>query len=104
MNNIWLTIIGMGVITFLIRFSLILLAGRFSLGERANRALRYAPVAILSTFIFTEMVQPGGQIDLSLGNFRLLTGILTIAIAWWTRNIWLTMISGGLLLWLLASL
>lgn len=101
--NLWLTIIGMGVITFLIRYALIGLSGRITLSDRVHRALRYVPAAVLATFIFTDMLQPNGQLDLSLGNFRLIAGLITIAIALITRNTLATIVGGLIALWILAT-
>ncbi|MFN2135405.1 MAG: AzlD domain-containing protein, partial [Candidatus Promineifilaceae bacterium] len=70
--NLWLVIIGMGVITYAIRLSMILMSGQVTLGDNLQRAMRYVPAAVLSAIILPEMVLPGGTLDLSLGNERLL--------------------------------
>lgn len=97
--NLWLTIIGMGIITYLIRLSPILLLERFDLSDNIKQALRFVPVAVLSAIIFPEMFQPGGQLDISLGNDRLIAGLIAIAAAYFTQNVIWTVGIGMAALW-----
>ena len=99
-----LTILGMGLITFGIRVSLFLLPENAQLPEGLLRALRYVPAAVLSAIIAPEMLMPGGALDLSLGNERLLAGLVAIVVAWRTRNVLLTVAAGMAALWLLLAL
>ena len=99
-----LTIVGMGVITYAIRVSLFLLPEGAQLPERLLRALRYVPAAVLSAIIAPELLMPGGAFDLSLGNERLLAGLVAILVAWRTRNVLLTVIAGMGALWALQAL
>lgn len=99
-----LTIAGMGVITYAIRVSLFLLPAGAQLPVRLLRALRYVPAAVLSAIIAPELLMPGGVLDVSLGNERLLAGLLAIAVAWRTRNVFLTVGAGMVVLWLLQTL
>ena len=102
--NLWLIIIGMGVITYAIRLSMIIMSGQIQLSDNLQRALRYVPPAVLSAIILPEMVQPGGTLDLSLGNERLLAGLLAILVAWFTRNMIWTVAAGMIALWILQAL
>jgi len=99
-----LTIVGMGVITYAIRVSLFLLPEGAQLPERLLRALRYVPAAVLSAIIAPELLLPSGAFDLSLGNERLLAGLVAILVAWRTRNVLLTVIAGMGALWALQAL
>jgi branched-subunit amino acid transport protein len=58
------------------------------------------PVAALTAIWVPEVLTPGGKLDLSLGNARLLAGALAVVVAWRTKNILLTIVIGmaGLLL------
>lgn len=105
MNAGWMlvTIAGMGLITYSIRLSLFLLPERVVLPPWLLRALRYVPAAVLSAIIAPELLQPGGTLDLSLGNDRLLAGLAAMLIAWRTRNVFLTVAVGLVLLWLLQT-
>lgn len=102
--TLWLTVIGMGLITYAIRLSVIILQERVPIPALVRQALRYVPAAVLSAIIFPEMLQPGGVLDLSLGNARLLAGIIAAIVAWRTGNILLTIAVGMGTLWLLQAI
>ena len=68
-----------------------------------SRGLRFVPPAVLSAIILPELVQPAGQLNLSLGNVRLLAGLLAMLVAWRTRNVLLTVGAGMVGLWILQS-
>jgi branched-subunit amino acid transport protein len=102
--NLWLIIIGMGVITYTIRLSMIVMSGQLQLNDELQRALRYVPPAVLSAIIVPEMIQPGGTLDISLGNERLLAGLIAIVVAWYTKNMIWTVAIGMITLWLLQVL
>lgn len=98
-----LIFLGMGVVTYAIRLSLILLWGRVSVPHLVQQALCFVPPAVLSAIIVPELLQPGGTLQLSLGNARLLAGVLAAAIAWRTRSVLLTIAVGMLALWILQA-
>jgi len=100
----WLILLGMGVVTYLTRLSLIALFGRLAVPPIIERALRFVPPAVLSAIIFPELLRPAGAFDLSLGNVRLLAGILAILVAWRTRNVLLTIGVGMVALWVLRAI
>ncbi len=104
MGNPWLTIIAMGVVTYALRLSLVALLGRFEVPPLVSRALRFVPPAVLSAIALPELVQPGGKLDLSLGNARLLAGLVAVLVAWRTRNVLLTVAVGMAGLWVLQIL
>ena len=102
--NLWLVVLGMGVITYAIRLVMIIGSGQFTLNPRVQRALRFAPAAVLSAIILPEMFQPAGQLDISLGNERLLAGLVAIVVAWFTQNMVWTVLAGMGTLWTLQAL
>lgn len=93
----WLLILGMALITFLIRYSLFALPDlRFP--PLVRQGLHYVPTAVLSAIVVPGMLIPDGQHwALSPDNAYLLAGLATIAIAALTRHL-LATIAGGLLL------
>jgi branched-subunit amino acid transport protein len=101
--TLWLTILSMGVVTYALRLSLIALLGRFEVPAIVSRALRFVPPAVLSAIILPELLQPGGRLNLTLGNARLLAGLLAVLVAWRTRNVLLTVGAGMLALWVLQA-
>ena len=96
-------IVGMGVVTYAIRLSLILLLGRLKVPPLVQRALRFVPPAVLSALIFPELLLPGGTIMLSLGNARLLAGVLAGVVAWQSKNVLLAIGAGMAALWVLQA-
>ncbi len=90
MTFLWLTIIGIGLITFAYRFSLIFLLGRIQLPAWAGRALRFVPVAALTAIVVPELIVQQGLLDFTWHNERLLAGIVAILIAWYTNSVVLT--------------
>ena len=99
--SIWLVMLLGGLITFLIRFSLIYLFGKFKIPETVRQALRYVPPAVLSAIIFPELFFREGMLDLSLENIRLLAGLFAILVAWFSKNTLVTILAGMLALFLL---
>ena len=101
--NVWLLLICMGLVTYAIRLSLIVLIGRVNLPPIIQWALCLVPPAVLSAIIFPELLMPAGTLNLSFGNLRLLAGALAAAVAWRTRNVLLTIGVGMVALWVLQA-
>ena len=101
--NLWLVVIVAGVITYLIRLSFILLLGDRDIPELFGRALRFVPPAVLSAIIFPELLIQEGSLSLSIGNPRLIAGILAALVAWRTKNVVFTFLVGMISLWILQS-
>ena len=101
---LWLTMLGMGAITYGIRLSFILLWGKITLPPALQRSLRFVPPAVLSAIIFPEILRHGGAWNVSPLNPRLLAGIIAALVAWRTRNTMLTILVGMAALWGLQAL
>jgi len=102
--NIWLVMLIGGLITFGMRFSFIFLFGKFHIPETVRKALHYVPPAVLSAIVFPELFLSNGTLNLSLENYRLLAGLIAIAVAWFTKNTLITILIGMLTLLLLQWL
>ena len=102
--NIWLVMLLGGLITFLMRFSLIYLFGKFHIPNTMRKALHYVPPAVLSAIIFPELFLRDEKLFLSLDNQRLLAGLVATLVAWWSKNILLTIIAGMIALFMLQIL
>lgn len=92
--EIWLVMIVGGALTFAMRLSFIYLFGKFEFPPLVRRALRYVPAAVLSAIVLPAMFLPGGVVDLSLANYRLLAGLAAVVVAWRTKNTLLTILAG----------
>ncbi len=99
-----LTIAAMGLVTFALRLSLILLAGRIQIPVLIRRALAFVPPAVFAAIIFPDMLRPAGMLDLSWENPFLFSGLTAILTAYWSKNVVLTMVAGMLALWLVRWL
>jgi branched-subunit amino acid transport protein len=101
--TLWLAIIGMGVMTYAMRASSIAILGRYQLTGILQRALRFVPMAVLSSIIVPEVIAPGGTLDISLANPRLPAAILAGLVAWRTQHVFATIGAGMLALWALRA-
>ncbi len=102
--TLWLLIILMGLITYALRLSFIMLLHRVSVPPLVTQALRYAPPAVLSAIILPELFRPDVPLLLPLVNIRLIAGLIAILVAWRTRNALITIAIGMAVLWLLQWL
>lgn len=99
--RVWALIIGMGVVTYALRLSMIVLLGRVQLPPAVLRALRYVPAAVFSALIAPALVRPAGPPWISAANPYLLAGILAAVVAWRSKSMVLTIVLGMTALWLL---
>jgi branched-subunit amino acid transport protein len=102
--DLWLVIIGMGIVTFGIRLVPIVLLGRIEIPLIVQRALRFVPPAVLTAIIVPELLYRDNQIDVSLTNLRLLAGLIAIVVAWRTKNALMTIGAGMIALWVLSAM
>jgi branched-subunit amino acid transport protein len=100
----WLTIFAAGLITYATRLSFILLFERMEIPAWLRRSLRFVPAAVLSAIFVPELVLQNGSLALTPANPRLLAGIVAILVAWRTKNILLTLVSGIATLWILQAI
>jgi branched-subunit amino acid transport protein len=97
----WLTIIIAGILTYATRLSFIIFYGRIKMPNLVEQTLRFVPPAVLTAIFFPELLISNGEIYISLGNARLLAGMLAILVAWRTKNVTYTIVIGMLALWIL---
>lgn len=101
--EIWAIILGGMVATYAVRLSFISLFSHERLPSILRRGLRYVPPAVLAAIILPALVMPDGDIDITLGNHRLIAGTLAALLAWRTRNSWLTIGVGMVALWIMST-
>lgn len=97
--QLFLTIVGMGLVTFAIRLSFIILAGRITLPDMVRRGLTYVPTAVLSAIILPDMLFRDDKLNLTLGNDYLFAGLVAIVVAWFSKNVIVTIVVGLLVIW-----
>ncbi len=91
---LWATIIIVGLLTLGIRLSFIVFMGKMQISPIMQQALRFVPIAVLSALIAPALFFPKGSLEIALSNFRLIAGIFAILVAWRTKNVLLTILSG----------
>jgi len=94
--EIWLVIIGLTLITILMRSSFLMLGDYFPLQERVQHGLRYAPVCALIALVTPELFLTQGTFDLSIANPKLVAGLAAAAITLTTRSLIAAMAIGML--------
>jgi len=94
MNEL-IMVVGMALVTFLIRYPTMVLVGKIPLPDRVFRALRYVPPAVLAAIIVPSVLMPDGKtLFISPTNSYLVGGILAVVIAWRSKNLLLTIVLG----------
>lgn len=103
--EIWTVIVGLGIGTFLVRFSFLGLVGDRALPAWLLRLLRYTPVAVLPGLVAPLVLWPqatGGEPDAA----RLLAAAATVGVGLATRNTLLAIVGGAAtlygVLWMLG--
>lgn len=93
MNDL-LLILGMTLVTFGVRYPVLVLVGRIPLPPAIFRALRYVPPAVLAAIIVPSVLMPAGTVDASPTNSYLVAGIAAALVGWRTQNLLLTIVVG----------
>lgn len=95
--EIWLVIIGLTLVTLLMRSSFLMLGDHIPLPERLQHGLRYAPVCALIALVTPELFLAQGAFDLSITNPKLAAGLAAAAITLTTRSMIAAMAIGMLI-------
>lgn len=104
-TQIWLIIAGLGIGTYLIRFSFLGIVGNRPLPEWVLRLLRYTPVAVMPGLVAPLILWPaatGGNPEPA----RIAAAAVTLAVGLWTRNVVFAVVAGLVtlyaMLWVLS--
>ena len=99
MNELYM-LAGMAAVTFGIRYSMFLLAGRVEFPAQLVKALRFVPPAVLTAIIVPAVLIPtGSEINLSLTNPYLVGAVVAFGVSWFSQNLLLTIVLGMLAFW-----
>ncbi len=103
--EIWATIAVLCVATAATRSSFWLIGHRVTIPPRVQEMLRYAPACALAAIIGPDLlVDPQGQIQLTIANPKLIAGIAAFAFYLWRRSMLMTIVFGMLVFTLLRVL
>lgn len=92
--QLWLTVIGMGVVTLAARMSFILLPADARVPELLKRSLGYIAAAVLPALVMPDVLFRGEVGAHGFDPLRLIAAILAGLVAWWTRSIFATLATG----------
>lgn len=96
--TVWIAMLGMGVVTFALRASFLLLPPGVTLPAILRKALPFVPASVLTAVWAPELLLQKGVLFLSWHNERLLAGFVAIAVSWRWRLTFATIASGLLAL------
>jgi branched-subunit amino acid transport protein len=97
--TVWLIMIALAVGTFLIRISFIILFNNREVHPLIARALRFVPASILSALVIPQILTRNNSLRISLANPQLIAGVIAAVVAWRTKNVPFTILSGMVVLW-----
>ncbi|MCT4536438.1 AzlD domain-containing protein [Halodesulfovibrio sp.] len=100
----WLTISAIGIATILMRGSFILTAERFKLSDKFESLLKFIPASVLAALVTPAICYHEGAIDVLGGKERIIAALVALVVAYKTRNILFTILSGMGTLYLLGYL
>lgn len=101
--KIWFIILGLGLGTYVIRWSFLGAIGNRPIPEWAARLLRYTAVGVLPALVAPMIAWPAathGQPDPA----RLIASVVTVAVGVATRNVLAAILAGGGTLFAVLSL
>ena len=103
--EIWATIGVLCVATAATRSSFWLIGHRVTIPPRVQEMLRYAPACALAAIIGPDLlIDPQGEVQLTLANPKLIAAIAAFAFYLWRRSMLMTIIFGMLVFTLLRVL
>lgn len=91
---IFLTILGMGLVTYLPRLLPVWLLSSRKLPEVVVNWLRYVPAAVLAAMLFPAILVDKNQLNLHFNNLYLLAFVPTFLVAWKTRSLFGAVVVG----------
>lgn len=90
---------GMALVTFACRYPVLALMSRVTLPAGAMATLRFIPTAVLTAILAPAILAPEGELALRYDNPALVAALVCGWIAWRTRNVLFTILSGMAVWW-----
>ncbi len=91
---ILLTMVGMGLVTYLPRLLPILFLSGRTLKPLLVAWLRLVPPAVLSAMLLPSLLVPDKRIDLGFDNIFFWTALIAFPVAWKSRSLFATVLVG----------
>tara|TARA_Y100000768_G_C23623826_1_gene516320 strand:+ start:111 stop:437 length:327 start_codon:yes stop_codon:yes gene_type:complete len=93
-NLILYTIIGMSIITLLIKIIPALLVSNYKIPGFLNKILEFVPIAVLSSMVIQFIIIDNGEINLSHTNELIWASMPTLLVAILFKSLFITIIVG----------
>jgi len=103
MSHYWPLVLILGVGTYLIRYSFILIMDKVTFPKAFHRMLRFIPAAVLSALVVPGVLLHKNGVTTFAGWERVGAALVAVVVAWKTRSILWTIVSGMVSLWMLKA-
>ena len=99
---IWATMAISGLVTFLLRFSVIYQVKSSNLPSWLENVLKYVPTSVFAALIFPAVfLGESGSVEF-IGNYKILAALAALIVSILTKNVIITIITGMVTLWVLT--
>jgi branched-subunit amino acid transport protein len=102
--EIALLILAMSLVTFIARYAMIAILGRYDVPPDVTRALAFVPIAAFAAIAAPELFLRDGFLSIGLANPRFVAGIAAAIAAFLSRNVLVTLATGMGVMWLVQVL
>ena len=96
----WLVIAALALVAYATRIVMIAWLGRTRLAPQVQRALRLTVPAMFMAIVLPNVLTWQGQLALTLSNPHIPSALVAAVVAWRTRSMLWTIVSGMLVLWI----
>ncbi len=96
---IWILILLSGLITYLLRFSMISLIKKDMLSEKTKIVLSYVPSAVFPALIFPAIFLNNSGLLVSYDDPKIIAALVAILVGFFSKNILATILSGLIVYW-----
>ena len=100
----WFTIIIAGIITYIMRMTMVALVDRDLLGERVKAVLAYVPSAVFPAIIFPGIFINDYGAFIEMNDPKIFGAIVAILVGYFSRNVIATILSGLSSYWVIIFL
>lgn len=102
---VWVAIAVVALGTWGFRVSFVVLFGYLdTVPPRVDRILRFIPPAVIAAIVGPSVLLAEGSLAVTPANERLLAGLVGVAVAWYTEDMFVTIAAGMVALWTLVFL
>ena len=97
----WLSIIVAGILTYLMRMTMVVLVDRKMLGDRIKAVLAYVPSAVFPAIIFPAIFINDYGTFIEMNDPKIFGAIVAIVVGYFSKNVIATILSGLISYWII---